>query len=243
MKASLTKMKNRRLKLRRLLRRPRENRVRRRSRTQLRFSPTAWAKLLYLRDRGGTEVGGFGVAPADDLLYVEDVRLVRQACTVVSVAFDDLSVAEFFDEQVDAGRRPEQFGRVWIHTHPGESAQPSGVDETTFARAFGHCDWSLMFILACGGNTYCRLEFSTGPGGGFQIPVAVDFDRDFPASDAQSWSLEYANCVRAAEEFDRLGARRAASFADAPLFGPEQALDGFQESALRKEPVFDERPF
>ena len=198
--------------------------------------------MLYLRDRGGTEVGGFGIAPAADLLYVEDVRLVRQACTVVSVAFDDLSVAEFFDEQVDAGRRPEQFGRIWIHTHPGESAEPSCVDEETFARAFGSSDWSVMFILARGGKTYCRLQFSTGPGGGFQIPVAVDFDREFAASDAKSWSLDYANCVRAAEEFARLGTPGAASFADAALFGPEQALDGFQESALRKEPFFDERP-
>ena len=25
------------------------------------FSPTAWAKLLYLRDLGDTEVGGFGI--------------------------------------------------------------------------------------------------------------------------------------------------------------------------------------
>jgi hypothetical protein len=67
MKTPSTKLKKRRLKLRRLLRRPRENRVRPRSRTRLRFSPTAWGKLLYLRDRGGTEVGGFGIAPAADL--------------------------------------------------------------------------------------------------------------------------------------------------------------------------------
>jgi hypothetical protein len=225
------------------LRRPRENRVRPRSRTHLRFSPTAWAKLLYLRDRGGTEVGGFGVTPADDLLYVEDVRLVRQACTVVSVAFDDLSVAEFFDEQVDAGRRPEEFGRIWIHTHPGESAAPSFVDEQTFARAFGSAGWSVMFILSAGGNTYCRLQFSTGPGGAFRIPVAVDFDRDFVASDSKSWSLEYANCVRTAEEFLCLGSRRAAAFAGDAAVGQEQVLDVFQKSLLRKEPLFNERPF
>jgi len=30
-------------------------------RPKLRFSPTAWAKLLFLRDRGPTEVGGFGI--------------------------------------------------------------------------------------------------------------------------------------------------------------------------------------
>ncbi|HEV3300643.1 MAG TPA: hypothetical protein VG055_13430 [Planctomycetaceae bacterium] len=99
---------------------------------------------MFLRDRGPTEVGGFGIAPAVDLLFVEDIRLVQQTCTSISVAFDDASVAEFFDEQIDAGRRPEQFGRIWIHTHPGESAQPSHVDEETFRRAFGPCDWAVM---------------------------------------------------------------------------------------------------
>ena len=55
----------------------------------LRFSPTAWAKLLFLRDYGKTEVGGFGVTPTDDLLYVEDMQLVRQTCSWAHVAFDD----------------------------------------------------------------------------------------------------------------------------------------------------------
>src|SRR5580700_5762105 len=182
-----TKTKNRQVKLRRLLRRPRETRVRPRSRTRLRFSPTAWAKLLFLRDYGPTEVGGFGIAPAGDLLCVEDMRLMRQACTAVSIAFDDSSVAEFFDEQVDAGRRPEQFGRIWIHTHPGDSAAPSCVDEETFVRVFGRSDWAVMFILARGGETYCRLRFSTGPSGSFQIPVEIDFQREFAASACRDW--------------------------------------------------------
>ena len=95
----------------------------------LRFSPTAWAKLLYLRDRGQTEVGGFGIAAGDDLLRIEDVQLVRQVSSVASVVFDDEAVADFFDRQVDEGRRPQQFGRIWIHTHPGDCPQPSMTDE------------------------------------------------------------------------------------------------------------------
>ncbi len=94
----------------------------------LRFSPTAWAKLLFLRDLGDTEVGGFGVASAEDLLLVEDVKLVRQTCTGASVAFDDASVADFFGEQVDRGVKPERFGRIWVHTHPGNWADPSTID-------------------------------------------------------------------------------------------------------------------
>ena len=62
----------------------------------LRFTPIAWAKLLFLRDYGNTEVGGFGIAAEDDLLLVEDVQLVQQVCSWVSVTFDDASVADFF---------------------------------------------------------------------------------------------------------------------------------------------------
>ena len=51
----------------------------------LRFTPYAWAKLVYLRDLGPTEVGGFGISAADDLFLIEDVQLVRQTCTVVTV--------------------------------------------------------------------------------------------------------------------------------------------------------------
>jgi len=152
-----------------------------------------------MRDEGSTEVGGFGIAPADDLLYVEDVQLVRQECTMVSVAFDDGAVAEFFDRQVDAGRKPEQFARIWVHTHPGDSAEPSSVDEATFGRVFGNCDWAVMFILARGGQTYCRLRFRAGPGGAFQIPVEVDFQRDFPGTEMSNWIDEYRASVVALE--------------------------------------------
>ena len=104
------------------------------ARPKLRFSPTAWAKVLFLRDLGGSEVGGFATSTAEDLLHIEDVQLVRQACTSVSVVFDDASVADYFDLQVERGLKPEGFARIWWHTHPGQSAHPSSLDETTFAR-------------------------------------------------------------------------------------------------------------
>ena len=147
--------------------------VRRRSRTTpvLRFSPTAWAKLLFMRDAGDTEVGGFGICWSDDLLLIDDFRLVRQQTTSITVAFDDASVADFYDQQVDSGLAPQQFGRIWIHTHPGKCPEPSHTDEATFARAFGSTDWSVMFILAKGGATYARLKFTVGPGGSLLLPV------------------------------------------------------------------------
>ena len=176
----------------------------------LRFGPTAWSKLLYLRDRGETEVGGFGLSSADDLLYVEDVRLVQQETTSVTVAFDDESVAQLFDEQVDQGRRIEQCGRIWVHTHPGHSVDPSSTDEETFARCFGSTDWAVMFILACGGQTYARLRFNVGPGGSLLIPVLVDYSREFLASDYWAWEAEYRANVQSLD-LDVIRGRSAAS--------------------------------
>ena len=157
----------------------------------LRLSPYAWAKLLFLRDLGDTEVGGFGISATDDLLAIEDIRLVQQVCTAVTVKFSDPSVADYFDRCVDQGLRPEQFGRIWIHTHPGNSARPSSTDEETFARSFGAADWSVMFIVASGGQTYARLHFRAGPGGDLEFPVDVDFDMPFAASAQQAWQEEY----------------------------------------------------
>jgi len=67
--------------------------------------------LLYFRDRGHTEVGGFAITNAEDLLYVEAFATVEQEVSVASVAFDDAAVADWFEAQVDANRRPEQFAK------------------------------------------------------------------------------------------------------------------------------------
>ena len=166
---------------------------------RLRLTPYAWAKLLFLRDAGPTEIGGFGISAPGDPLLLTDVRLVRQRCDWASVQFDDGAVADYFDEQVDAGRQPEKFGRVWVHTHPGESPSPSATDEETFGRVFGACQWAVMFILAQGGRSYARLTFGVGPGGRVDVPVEVDYGSEFPASDRGAWEAEYAACVERAE--------------------------------------------
>jgi hypothetical protein len=165
-------------------------------RPTLKFTPTAWGKLVYLRDRGPTEIGAFGITEVDEPLLITDVILIPQQCTSVTVKFDDAGVADFFDDQVDLGRRPEQFARLWLHTHPGDSAAPSGTDEATFARVFGAADWAVMFILARGGATYARLRFRAGPGGQLRIPVEVDYGGEFAGSDQAAWNQEYQQNVR-----------------------------------------------
>jgi hypothetical protein len=161
----------------------------------LRFSPTAWGKLRYLRDLGETEIGGFGVSAADDPLYVEEVLLVRQRCTPVSVAFDDGAVADLVDRLVDQGIGPGRCSRIWIHTHPGNCPRPSFVDEATFRRVFGRTEWSVMTILARNDAAYARLAFHVGPGASMEIPVTVDYNRPFAGTDSAAWEREYRETV------------------------------------------------
>lgn len=130
---------------------------------------------MYFRDYGDTEISGFGISDPDDLLCIIDFKTVKQDATVASISLDDQSIADYFDAQVDAGRKPEQFFRVWLHSHPGNSPTPSNTDEETFARVFGRSDWAVMCVVAQEGKTHARLRFNVGPGGEILIPVCVDY--------------------------------------------------------------------
>jgi len=167
----------------------------------LTFAPLAWLKLQYFCHAGNTEIGGFGIAAASNLLYVEDFVTVRQQVSPVTVHFDDAAVADFFDRSVDRGLSPDRFARVWCHTHPGASVTPSGTDEDTFARCFGVCDWALMFILGRTGQTYARLAFTVGPGATVELRTAVDWSswptcltkqRELLGTQGEVWQQEYA---------------------------------------------------
>ncbi|MCA9056304.1 MAG: hypothetical protein KDA75_20890, partial [Planctomycetaceae bacterium] len=157
---------------------------------------------MCLRDLGPTEVGGFGITDSSDLLFVREFVLIPQRCTEVTVAFEDTAVAEYFDEQIDLGRRPEQFARIWIHTHPADCPLPSGVDVDTFERVFGGCDWSVMFILARGGKSFAQLHWQCGGPAAIRMGVSVDYCRPFGAAEFDRWAAEYHACVQPVEAFD-----------------------------------------
>lgn len=161
------------------------------SQPTLRFAPDAWAKLLFFRDREDVEIGGFGITDDNDPLLVREFVTVKQMNSVVTVGFEDQAVADFFDVQVDQGRKPSQFLRIWLHSHPGDCPLPSSVDEETFNRVFGSCDWAVMFIIARNGETYARLRFNVGPGGSVELPVQVEYGAVFGPSDHPAWAAEY----------------------------------------------------
>ena len=156
---------------------------------KLTFAPLAWLKLQFLCHAGPTEVAAFGLSAPDDPLHLDDVLVVEQRAGPVSVAFDDAAVADLFDAMADAGVAPAQFARIWLHTHPGASVEPSGTDEATFARAFGACDWAVMAILGRTGRVSARLTFGAGPGGSLDLATAVD------------WAAWPRDAARLTEEF------------------------------------------
>ena len=210
--------------------RPRRSRSDRRTRS-LTFSALAWLKFQFLCHNGPTEVGGFGLSHPDDPLFVEDVLIVRQHCTAVSVAFVDLAVADLFEDMADAGVPPNRFARIWLHTHPGSLVDPSSVDEATFARVFGTCDWSIMAILGRTGRMSARLQFTTGPGAAIALPTRVDWS-DWPdlagslAEKVEDWRMEYTAKIHVPRLCDELfrtpsnGALKQASLDPFDFFPP-----------------------
>ena len=126
---------------------------------------------------------------------------VQQLCSPVTVAFNDTAVANLFDDLVDQGVHPTRFGRIWIHTHPGDCPLPSHTDEETFHRVFGRTDWSVMAIVAQSDAAYARLSFHVGPGGAIEIPVCIDYRQPFDGADWEAWEQEYLENV-AVETFE-----------------------------------------
>lgn len=182
--------------------RPAPRRVDRRTPRSLVFSPLAWLKLQFLCHAGPTEVGGFGLSNPDDILRIEDILVVKQRCSFAFVAFDDAAIADLCDDMADAGVPAQRYLRLWIHTHPGVSVEPSSVDESTFARVFGDCDWAVMAILGRTGRMSARLQFNVGPRGSTELRTRVDWST-WPADATQTslaerlaaWQEEYASRV------------------------------------------------
>lgn len=166
----------------------------------LRFSPTAYAKLLYVRDLGSTEISGFAVCrKVDDLFCVNEFHLVKQTASAAFVEFDDDALADFQAQKFGQGLQPNQYGRIWLHTHPSDGVTPSGTDEDTFAKIFGSYDWSIMFILGKQGSTYARLQHKIGNTNMYhavEMDVKFDMSVPFEASDFAAWKAEYDLCVQ-----------------------------------------------
>lgn len=167
----------------------------------IRFTPFAWAKMLYLRDKGYTEISGFALTDAKDPYLVIDFMMPKQECSGATTEMTSEGIVELFDKLSGPakfggmGISPSRYGRIWIHTHPGFSSEPSGTDWSTFRDVFGDKDWAIMFVLGKGKEATCILRLAELPKGHFRIPWDIDWDYQFPASDFEAWDKEYDDKV------------------------------------------------
>ncbi len=166
----------------------------------IRFSPYAWAKMLYLRDAGPIEVGGLGLCrDGGDPLAVHDVAVLKQVGSRTTTRLDDDAVNDHMLGALEQGLQPCQTMRIWVHTHPGHSAEPSGTDWATFERIFARCDWGVMVILAMDGSTSAHIRLGKPLEAIYRLPVEVDCRLPFAASNPDAWQGLYAAAVTAEE--------------------------------------------
>ena len=159
------------------------------------FSPYALAKLKFICGIKALEVGGYGITKANNPLHIVDFALVKQKVSMAFVSFDPEGIADYFEDQVILKRKPEQFARIWIHTHPGGlSSRPSPTDEITFKDAFGICDWSVMLIMSQGHGTYARLHRQSVKKDVFLRVINKKSKSSFGKFE-KTWTLEYEDKV------------------------------------------------
>lgn len=112
----------------------------------------------------------------------------------------DDALADYYEEMAAEGLEIRQFGRVWIHTHPQISADPSLVDERTFSERFGDMDWAVMAIISKTGDHYARLKIN---------------DSDIPTEQTITWKVDW----------DALNAKLRAPFANTDFGAWADELD------------------
>jgi len=181
------------------------------------FDEKAFAKVLFFRDncieknvQGGgeksesfLEVSLMGISKnsEDDIHRVVDVLCVPQECTGGNTEFlekeyTDWREARMFDDKMD----PITFSRIWIHTHPGESPNPSNVDEDNFKKIKEDADFACMYIVAKKNKDYCRTMYDSRLGqkqtlesakvivGNWIVPTSYIFDLE---EAAQQYNISY----------------------------------------------------
>ena len=160
--------------------------------TSLRFTNAAWLLWKELCKQSQTEIGCWGIADhADDLLLVTRLYVPMQECTAASVEREADQTIAAMKWGLAEGLQPAQITRVWLHTHPGNSARPSSTDESYWAEHATH--GSVMGILAKGGETFARLAVR-GDDYSFDVEIPVCVEEDATYADEAKKMI--AQCVK-----------------------------------------------
>jgi proteasome lid subunit RPN8/RPN11 len=114
-------------------------------------------KLRAWRDMGGTEVTGFFITEKNCPFKVIDAVLAKADCSVATVNIKPEDIQDLYIEQSKAGVYPDQL-MIWWHTHPGNSASPSGEDQKTFNELGKDRTINYMYILSKSDNEVFQVS-------------------------------------------------------------------------------------
>lgn len=134
-------------------------------------------KLQAWRDMGTTEVTGFFITEKDNIFKVIDALIVKAKCTAATVDIDAEAIEQMYIEQSQKGIYPDQL-MIWWHTHPGNSATPSGTDEATFKSLGKDRTLNVMYILAQGGNEFAQVSV-TDIASQFMLKKSIEVEHPF----------------------------------------------------------------
>jgi len=161
----------------------------------LNIPPHVMTKLHTWRGWGPSEVTGFFVSSKENVLDIIDAELVRAACSSVSVDITSEELLEFYQRMAEKGIYPSQL-RVWWHTHPKMTADPSHIDFDTFDELNQDRALGVMYILGEDHET-CHLSIrdkETGLESIEEIKISHQ-------SVNSSWQLDYESLKKDYEEY------------------------------------------
>lgn len=171
------------------------------------FTCYAWSMYQFLRDAGKTEIGAFGITgDAKRPNLITDLLVPRQICNSVHVDVDPEDNQNCMLDLVERGLEPWQCQKIWLHTHPNMSPNPSGTDEQQFRECIQSVDDYYGFvILSTDGKIHAEVRYYTNDrfasfgGNGIAkqtVNIAVDYAYPFAASNRELWQSIYDEKIK-----------------------------------------------
>ncbi len=155
-------------------------------------------KLKFWIDMSFGEFGGFAVtADPNDRFKITDFIILPQTASGGHADLDNMAIAKYTCKMVKSGLQPNQFSRIWFHTHGGSGyfgPHSSTDDDNTFVRAFGQCDWSVMLIFNDAYSVYMELQNNKAHNIGWEI--GFEFWEKPLSKKHQGWADEFDDNVR-----------------------------------------------
>lgn len=123
---------------------------------ELRLSVLAYTKLMSYVRNCDMEISGLGWCDFDkEIIYVNDIILLKQTVTGSTTDIDDDAQAKFLFEQTKNGRIKDLC--LWWHSHVDMACFWSSVDDATIERS-KNSDFMVSIVANKNGDMLARLD-------------------------------------------------------------------------------------